>query len=239
MPRPAGGGIESGIEISRIRTKIVAREPSAITTRLSGIEGGSSKPSSLKIVSPSSTRPMKKTSLPSVPVCQAITELVGPARPLPAVGLLHGRRVEQLLLDLLALRQSHARESKGPYFLRGTRLTVAREPTGVATLDEALAMIAARAAELTEADLVVVRLADESGGLVAHAVHAVSESLRAGPEGSRIDFAPREECLELEDLPHSLRRAAERLSASGVLQLPVRDEAGVVGSPELVRRRGP
>ncbi|TMM27009.1 MAG: GAF domain-containing protein [Actinobacteria bacterium] len=118
-------------------------------------------------------------------------------------------------------------------------MTVAREPTGVATLDEALAMIAARAAELTEADLVVVRLADESGGLVAHAVHAVSESLRAELEGSRIDFAPREECLELEDLPHSLRRAAERLSASGVLQLPVRDEAGVVGSLELMRSRDP
>ena len=100
-------------------------------------------------------------------------------------------------------------------------------------------MIAARAAELTEADLVVVRLADESGGLVAHAVHAVSESLRAELEGSRIDFAPREECLELEDLPHSLRRAAERLSASGVLQLPVRDEAGVVGSLELMRSRDP
>src|SRR5437763_9196462 len=87
-----------------------------------------------------------------------------PPQPLPAVGLLHGRRVEQLLLDLLALRQSHARESKGPYFLRGTRMTLARAPTGVATLDEALASIAARAAELTEAHVAVVRLADESGG---------------------------------------------------------------------------
>jgi hypothetical protein len=66
-------------------------------------------------------------------------------------------------------------------------VTVAREPTGVATLDEALVSIAARAAELTEADLVVVRLADESGGLVAHAVHARSESLRAELEGSRIE----------------------------------------------------
>src|SRR5205823_6686321 len=137
--------------------------------------------------------------------------------PLPAVGLLHGRRVEQLILDLLALRQSHARESKGPYFLRGTRMPVAREPTGVATLDEALAMIAARAAELTEADLVVVRLADESGGLVVHAVHAVSESLRAELEGSRIDFATREVRTALADLPRVFRRAAQRLSAFGAM----------------------
>ena len=118
-------------------------------------------------------------------------------------------------------------------------MTVAREPTGVATLDEALASIAARAAELTEADLVVVRLADESGGLVAHAVHARSESLRAELEGSRIDSAPLEERPELEDLPRSLRRAAERLSAAGVLQLPVLAETGVVGSLELMRSRDP
>ena len=118
-------------------------------------------------------------------------------------------------------------------------MTVAREPTGVATLDEALASIAARAAELTEADVVVVRLADDSGALVAHAVHAGSESLRAELEGSRIDSAPLAERPELDDLPHSLRRAAERLSAAGVLQLPVLDESGVVGSLELMRSRDP
>ena len=46
IPRPAGGGIESGIEINLTRTKIVASEPSAITIKLSGIDGGSSKPNS-------------------------------------------------------------------------------------------------------------------------------------------------------------------------------------------------
>jgi len=118
-------------------------------------------------------------------------------------------------------------------------VTVAREPTGVSTLDEALASIAARAAELTEADLVVVRLADESGGLVAHAVHASSESLRAELEGSRIESALLEERPELENLPRSLRRAAERLSAADILQLPVLAETGVVGSLELMGSRDP
>src|SRR3954468_5209975 len=79
IPRPAGGGIESGIEIRRIRTKIVASDPSAITTRLSGTDGGSSNPNSRATASPISTRPITKTSLPSVPVCHAITARVGPA----------------------------------------------------------------------------------------------------------------------------------------------------------------
>jgi serine phosphatase RsbU (regulator of sigma subunit) len=118
-------------------------------------------------------------------------------------------------------------------------MTAAREATGIATLDEALASIAARAAELTEADVVVVRLADEGGGLVAHAVHARSESLRAELEGSRIESAPAEEQLDLEGLPRSLQLAAERLSASGVIQLPVRAATGVVGSLELLRSRDP
>src|SRR2546423_13809459 len=93
-------------------------------------------------------------------------------------------------------------------------MTVAREPTGVATLDEALAMIAARAAELTEADLVVVRLADESGGLVAHAAPAGSQTLRAELEGARIDLPPRGGGPGLEGLPPPLRRAAARVSAA-------------------------
>ena len=45
-PAAVGGEDRSGIEISRIRTKIVASAPSAITTRLSGTAGGSSKPAS-------------------------------------------------------------------------------------------------------------------------------------------------------------------------------------------------
>src|SRR5205085_12212168 len=41
IPRPPAGRNSSGIEMSRIRTKIVAREPRAITIRLSGTVGRS------------------------------------------------------------------------------------------------------------------------------------------------------------------------------------------------------
>jgi serine phosphatase RsbU (regulator of sigma subunit)/uncharacterized protein YigA (DUF484 family) len=116
-------------------------------------------------------------------------------------------------------------------------MTVARDP--IATLDEALAAIAERAAAVTDADVVVVRLAEESGGFVAHAVHARSEALRAELEGSRIAEAPFEERVGDEELPVPLEQAAERLAAVGVLQLPVLDERGVVGSLELLRSRDP
>jgi serine phosphatase RsbU (regulator of sigma subunit) len=118
-------------------------------------------------------------------------------------------------------------------------MAVAREPTGIADLDEALAAIVARATELTEADIVVARLADESGGLIARAVHAPFESLRAELEGSRIDpgAIPLEEHSDLEQLPRPMRLVAERLAARGVLQLPVRVDGAVVGSLELLRSR--
>src|SRR5207247_9564542 len=114
-----------------------------------------------------------------------------------------------------------------------------REPTGAAGLDEALAAIAERAAELAEADLVVARLADENGTLTARAVHAPSESIRAELEGSRIDAAavPLEEHSELDLLPAALRLVATRISAVGVLHLPVRGEGALFGCRELLRRR--
>ncbi len=116
---------------------------------------------------------------------------------------------------------------------------MARERTGTSGLDTALGAIVERAAELAEADVVVVRLADETGHLVAHAVHAASESMRAELESSRIDAGALadEEEPDPERLPRPLRLAAERLSAVGVLQLPVRDDGRVVGSIELLRRR--
>jgi serine phosphatase RsbU (regulator of sigma subunit) len=119
-------------------------------------------------------------------------------------------------------------------------MAVTREQTGLAGLDEALAAIAARAAEVARADVVVARLADESGGVTARAVHAESAALRAELEGSRLGpgAVPAEERDELPQLPPPLRRLAERLGAAGVLQLPVRDGPAVVGSLELLRRRG-
>jgi serine phosphatase RsbU (regulator of sigma subunit) len=116
---------------------------------------------------------------------------------------------------------------------------VIRASPGVAGLDEALAAIVARAADLTQADVVVARLADDSGGVTARAVHASSAALQAELEGSRLGpgAVPAEERDELPHLPRPLQRLAERLGADGILQLPVSDGAAVVGSLELLRRR--
>jgi serine phosphatase RsbU (regulator of sigma subunit) len=64
-------------------------------------------------------------------------------------------------------------------------------------------------------------------------------STRPELEGSRIDAksAPLEERSGLDELPHALRAAAERVAAVGVLQLPVLDNGSVVGSVELMRSR--
>jgi serine phosphatase RsbU (regulator of sigma subunit) len=114
----------------------------------------------------------------------------------------------------------------------------ARQPTGTAQLDDALAAIVDRAAQVADADVVVVRLTDDRGGLVAHAVHAVSESVRAELESSRIELDTLAgESPAADELPQPLKLAAERLSAVGVLQLPVRENGNVVGSVELMRRR--
>jgi serine phosphatase RsbU (regulator of sigma subunit) len=118
-------------------------------------------------------------------------------------------------------------------------VVAARETTGASDLDATLTAIVERAARLAGADVVIARLADESGGLVAHAVHARSESVRAELEGSRIEAAaaPAAEDASLEELPRELRAAAERIAAVGVLRLPVRDDGSVVGSVELFRSR--
>jgi len=65
-------------------------------------------------------------------------------------------------------------------------MAVVRDTSGAAGLDQALAEIVERAAEVTEADLVVARLGDDVGGLTARAVHASSPALQAELEGSRI-----------------------------------------------------
>jgi serine phosphatase RsbU (regulator of sigma subunit) len=102
-----------------------------------------------------------------------------------------------------------------------------------------LEAVVARTAEVTGADVVVVRLADESRSATARAVHAASPALRAELEGSRVAVAkiPAEEHDDAASLPSPLRRVAEHLGANGILQLPVRDGHAVVGSLELLRRR--
>jgi serine phosphatase RsbU (regulator of sigma subunit) len=119
-------------------------------------------------------------------------------------------------------------------------MAVTRASAGIAGLDEALAAIVTRAADVTRADVVVARLADDSGGVTTRAVHASSAALQAELEGSRLEpgAVPAEERDELSQLSRPLQRLAERLGADGVLQLPVRDGPAVVGSLELLRRRG-
>jgi len=120
-------------------------------------------------------------------------------------------------------------------------MAVVREFSGVAALDRTLAEIVERLAGLADADLVVARLADEPGaGLIARAVHAPSASLRAELEGSRIgpDAVLTEERDGLDELPRPLMLAAEQLAPAAVLRLPVRDGTTIVGSLELMRRRG-
>ena len=106
----------------------------------------------------------------------------------------------------------------------------ARQPTGTAQLDDALAAIVDRAAQIAGADVVVIRLADERGGLVAHAVHAVSESARAELESSRIELDTlADEAPAVTELPPPLRLAAERLSMVTILLLGA-SHAGLIES---------
>jgi serine phosphatase RsbU (regulator of sigma subunit) len=120
-------------------------------------------------------------------------------------------------------------------------MAVVRGSTDAAALDRALVAIVERTSELTEADVVVARLTEEpGGGLIARAVHSGSAATRAELEGSRLrpGSVPDEERDELLELPRAVRLAAEEISATSVLQLPVRDAGKVVGSLELIRRIG-
>src|SRR5262249_41962364 len=64
--------------------KAVEGGPAAITTRLSGMLGGNASQACLRATRAIAASPMKKTSLPNVPVCQPITAIVGPTDPEPA-----------------------------------------------------------------------------------------------------------------------------------------------------------
>jgi serine phosphatase RsbU (regulator of sigma subunit) len=107
-----------------------------------------------------------------------------------------------------------------------------------ASATELLGTIASGLREGLAADVVIARALDPADGrLVALAVAARSPALRAELAGSRYDLdeLPPTETAELAELPHAVRRAAERAHAEHVLLVP----AGRVGALELMRSRDP
>ncbi|HEX3267555.1 MAG TPA: SpoIIE family protein phosphatase [Gaiellaceae bacterium] len=119
-------------------------------------------------------------------------------------------------------------------------MALVRDTSDVAGLDQALAEIVEQAARLTEADVVVARLGSDGSGLIARAVYASSAALQAELEGSRIsaDSLSAEGADEVVQLPRRLRLVADKLGATAVLLLPIRVGGALIGSLELMRRRG-
>ena len=105
------------------------------------------------------------------------------------------------------------------------------------TLAAAMEAVARAAARATGAEVVVARVVDELGReLTACAVASASAAVAAELEGSRFSAAelPEDEQDELERMPEAVRRAASRVRATAVVQIPVRAEHQL-GSLELMR----
>jgi len=110
------------------------------------------------------------------------------------------------------------------------------------TIDAALAAIASSAAATTGADVVVARVLDPAGhALVARACASVSAALATEIEGTRIPIEEVRETAvdELDQLPPTAARIAERAGATAVLQLPIRLAGRTVGSLDVFRRGEP
>ena len=110
------------------------------------------------------------------------------------------------------------------------------------SLGEALAAIVEAVALSTGADIAVIRIADpEVGSLLSRAVWSSSAALAAELEGSRFPLheLPEAEVADPANLPHALRRAAERWHTGAVLQIPVRLDGAPVASVELFRAGRP
>ena len=118
---------------------------------------------------------------------------------------------------------------------------LAEAGTGVgsaATLSAALETLARATARATAAEVVVARVVDElDQELRACAVASASAAVAAELEGSRFAVAelPAAEESDPAALPDAVRRAAERVRATAVVQLPVVAEGQVLGSLELMR----
>jgi serine phosphatase RsbU (regulator of sigma subunit) len=112
--------------------------------------------------------------------------------------------------------------------------TLARAAAEVAAsgdLRSALGAIARAAAEATHADLVVLRVLDADGQLVARAMAPEGSALGAEVAGTRAAC----EAVVAGEVPEQTRRAAERALAAGLLVVLARAAGRVVGSVELVR----
>ena len=107
------------------------------------------------------------------------------------------------------------------------------------SLYEAMEIVAEAAGRATGAEVVVARVADEARrSLNACAVASSSAAVGAELEGSRLPLedVPEHEVGDLERLPESVRRAAERVRASSVLLIPIQVDGRVEGSLEFMRR---
>ena len=106
------------------------------------------------------------------------------------------------------------------------------------TLREGLTAIAEAVARAASADVVVIRLLDADESCVtACAVASDSPAIAAELEGTRFPASSLHED-ELDDvslLPEAAKRAAKRINARAVLQLPIRSHDGPDGCIELFR----
>ncbi|HET7137211.1 MAG TPA: GAF domain-containing SpoIIE family protein phosphatase [Gaiellaceae bacterium] len=98
-------------------------------------------------------------------------------------------------------------------------------------LREALGAVAAAAAEALDADLVVLRLLNEQGELVARAVAPESSALAAEAAGTRADC----DLIAAGVASEPVRRAAAGAQASATIAVAARAGGRVVGSLEAVR----
>jgi serine phosphatase RsbU (regulator of sigma subunit) len=95
----------------------------------------------------------------------------------------------------------------------------------------ALAAIAAAAVEALQAELVVLRVLDEEGDLVARTVAPEGSALAAQVAGTRADC----DLLDGGTASDSVRRTAERAHAAATIAVAARAGGRVVGSVEAVR----
>jgi serine phosphatase RsbU (regulator of sigma subunit) len=108
------------------------------------------------------------------------------------------------------------------------------EVASAVDLRAALGILAGATAAAIDADLVVLRVVDSTGELVARAVAPEDSALAAAVAASR---APAE-VLQAGNVPEPTRRAAADARAAGVWAVPARAAGGrVVGSVEVVRIR--